>query len=100
MLEEGCHWVGCFEASGDQLGPVGHCSFLLSKDPELKAPLQHHVCLHSAVFLVKVSIPVTKYHGQKVSWRGKGLFALGFPCSSLEEGRTGTQAGQEPGGGS
>ena len=40
-----------------------------------------------------------KHHDQEASWGGKGLFGLHFyHCSSQKEVRTGTQAGQEPGG--
>ena len=41
-----------------------------------------------------------KYHDQKESWGGKGLFIwLTLHSPSLEEVRTGTQTGQEPGAG-
>ena len=41
-----------------------------------------------------------KHHDQKASWGGKGLFIwLTLHSPSLEEVRTGTQTGQEPGAG-
>jgi len=48
----------------------------------------------------KFLIAVMKRHDQKASWGGKGLFGLYFRITvpSLEEVRTGTQVGQEPGG--
>ena len=42
---------------------------------------------------VRVSVAVTKHHGQESSWEERGLFGLHF-----HEVKTGTQTGQEPGG--
>jgi hypothetical protein len=48
---------------------------------------------------VRVTIAVTKHHDQNNLGR-KGFIRLTLPhhCSSSKESRTGTQAGQEPGG--
>lgn len=54
----------------------------------------------SIVVFVRVSVAAMKYHDQKASWRGKGLFIwLILPyCSSLsKEVRTRTQTWQGPG---
>lgn len=49
---------------------------------------------------VRASITVVKHCDQKTSSERKGLTQLTLPyyCSSLKEGRTGTQGRQEPGG--
>ena len=49
---------------------------------------------------LRVSIAVTKYHGQNASCGRKEFIWLTLPDHNLpsEEGRTATQAGLEPGG--
>jgi hypothetical protein len=55
--------------------------------------------LTDILYLSKGFYSCPKHHDQEPNWGGKGLFSLHFPhcCSSPEEVRTGTQAGQEAG---